>query len=459
MADRLPGGALTITKLRVNIMDAPQVQSLERMTMRQITWRLLPFLMLCYFVSYIDRINVGFAALQMRGELKLTAQHFGLGASLFLITYCLFAVPANTALRRFGPRRWIASMMVVWGSLAMGMALIEGPYSFYGFRLLLGAAEAGFLPGVIYYIARWFPKEYRAGISALFLVAIPASSFVGAPLSGTLMQLHGWHGLSGWQWLFLLEGLPAVLLAGCCLRVLPDTPAEAHWLSVGGRDWLIARLEHESRDHKAVGRMSVWQTLRSGPVLTLCLIYSGVISVGISLSLWQPQIINGFGLNTLQNGLLSSVPFGLATVAMVIWGRRSDKHNERTWHTAIPLALSGMALAASPFVDSLAGTILILSLALIGTYAAKGPFWAMVTQWLPAERAATGIAVVSAMGGLSASITTYLLGAISASTGSFTLALMPLVVLAALGTAALFLANAGKSTCSLKACEAGKSKC
>lgn len=420
-------------------MDTRDPSSLESQTMRQVTWRLLPFLMLCYLVSYIDRINVGFAALQMRGDIDLTAHHFGIGASLFLITYCLFAVPANAALQRIGARRWIATMMVVWGTVSMGMALIQGPLSFYAFRLALGAAEAGFLPGVIFYISQWFPKHYRARISALFLVAIPASSFIGAPLSGALMELHGWHGLSGWQWLFLLEGLPAVLLAFCCLKMLPDRPQDAAWLLPVRRDWLNERLALEARETTPVGRLSIGQTLRNGYVLVLCLIYSGVISVGISLSLWQPQIISAFGLTPLQNGLLSSVPFGVATLAMVLWGRSSDRRDERTWHTALPLALSGLALAATPFFHSLSATIVILSLALIGTYAAKGPFWAMVTQWLPAQTAATGIAVVSAVGSLSASLTTYLLGAIQSATGSFTLALTPLVALAALGTLALLL--------------------
>jgi ACS family tartrate transporter-like MFS transporter len=181
------------------MINASGNDSLETLTMRQVTWRLLPFLMLCYFISYIDRINVGFAALQMRADIDLSTHHFGLGASLFLITYCVFAVPSNAMLERFGPRRWIATIMVIWGCLSMSMALIQGPYSFYAFRLALGAAEAGFLPGVIYYISQWFPKLYRARISALFLVAIPASSFIGSPLSGALMEINAlvqFHGCS-----------------------------------------------------------------------------------------------------------------------------------------------------------------------------------------------------------------------------------------------------------------------
>jgi ACS family tartrate transporter-like MFS transporter len=411
---------------------------IEQSAMRTITWRLLPYLMLCYFVSYIDRINVGFAALQMRGDVNLSADNFGLGASLFLITYSVFSVPSNIALQRIGARRWIALIMFVWGLLSMGMALTTGPYSFYAFRLLIGATEAGFLPGVIFYISLWFPKHYRARVSALFLVAIPASSFVGSPLSGALMELQGWHGLSGWQWLFIFEGLPAAILALGCLKLLPDRPADARWLGAEARDWLQEKLESEGHESKTADKLGIWQTLCNRYVLALCLIYSGVISVGISLSLWQPQIIKSFGLSDFQTGMLSAIPFGVATLTMILWGRSSDQRDERTWHTAIPLALSGLALAASLVFHSLPATIVILTLALVGTYAAKGPFWAMVTQWLSSSTAATGIAVVSSAGSLAAALSTYLLGVIQQKTGSFSLALLPLIALALVGTLVLF---------------------
>lgn len=410
---------------------------IERQTLRRLSWQLMPYLMLCYFVSYIDRINVGFAALQMRGDVGLSPAHYGLGASLFLLTYCVFAVPSSLGLKRFGPRRWIAFLMIVWGCISVAMVTISGPKSFYLFRLLLGAAEAGFLPSVIFYLACWFPRRYRAGIASLFLVAIPASSFIGSPLSASLLTLDGWHGLGGWQWLFILEGIPAVLLGLGCLIRLPDTTAEARWLSTEQRRWLDTTLARESDQGETARSASIWQTLTDSRVIRLCLVYAGVMSVGVCLSLWQPQIIQGFGLSDFETGVLSAIPFGIATLAMVLWGRDSDRRAERTWHVALPLALSGIALALALATSSLLAMMISLSAALVGTYGAKGPFWAMVTQRLPPALSATGIAIVSSAGSLAAAISTYALGVIEHATGSYTLAMLPMVVLASLGTLAL----------------------
>lgn len=426
------------------ISRSASIDGLEHATMKQVTWRILPYLMICYLISYIDRVNIGFAALQMRSEMELGAEIFGIGASLFLVTYCIFAVPANLALQRFGARRWIGTMMVVWGFLSMGMMFIEGPTSFYAFRMLLGAAEAGFLPGVIFYIAQWFPKAYRGRISALFLVAIPASSAIGSPISAALLQLHGGYGLSGWQWMFILEGLPAVLLGIGFVKFMNNEPKDAQWLSAERRNWLQKTLSDEQAkqaEKAGSARTSVLAALCHPTVLALSLVYAGVISVGICLSLWQPLIIKSYGLTDFQTGLMNSVPFCIATVAMILWGRSSDRHKDRTWHTFLPLALSGVALCATMIFASLPAVIVILTLALIGTYAAKGPFWAMVTQWCPPDISATGIAVVSAVGSIAAAASTYLLGVIQKSTGSFSLALLPLIVLAAIASAVLLVAG------------------
>jgi ACS family tartrate transporter-like MFS transporter len=241
-------------------------------------------------------------------------------------------------------------------------------------------------------------------------------------------------GLRGWQWLFILEGMPAVILAFCCLKMMPDRPDAARWLSRERCTWLMERLAEDNQTHAPAPKQKFWQVMMDGKVLALCVIYCGVVSVGISLSLWQPQIIKAYGLTDFQTGLLSSIPFGVATLVMVLWGRSSDRRDERAWHTGLPLALSGLALAGTLLFDSLTATIIILTLALIGTYAAKGPFWAMVTQWLAGSNAATSIAVVSASGSLASSFTTYLMGVIQESTGSFTLALLPLILLALVGT-------------------------
>ncbi|MBB3458118.1 MFS family permease [Rhizobium sp. BK313] len=419
-------------------------EALELSTMRQVTWRILPYLMICYLVSYIDRVNIGFAALQMRSEMDLGNDVFGTGASLFLVTYCIFSVPANLALQKFGARRWIGTMMVVWGAVSIGMVMIDGRWSFYAFRLLLGAAEAGFLPGVIFYISRWFPKAYRGQVSALFLVAIPASSAIGSPISASLLQLHGGLGLSGWQWMFLLEGLPAVLLGVGFVLFMNNEPEDARWLSRDSRQWLQHSLEAERSqiaELSGAKKASVWTALCNPAVIALSLIYAGVISVGICLSLWQPIIIKSYGLTDFQTGLINSVPFCIATVAMIWWGRSSDRHNDRTWHTFWPLALSGAALLAAMVFHSLPAVVVILTLALIGTYAAKGPFWAMVTQWCPENISAVGIAVVSAVGSIAAALSTYLLGEIQKATGSFSLALLPLIALAVVASVVLLVAG------------------
>jgi len=426
------------------VLKSTAASPMEQVTMRKVTWRVLPYLMICYLVSYIDRVNVGFAAIQMREEMRLDSAIFGIGASLFLVTYCLFAVPSNAMLRRVGARKWITFLMVVWGCLSMGMCFISGPTSFYIFRLLLGAAEAGFLPGVIFYIAQWFPTEYRGRISAWFLLAIPGSSFLGSPISVGLMQFHHVGGLSGWQWLFLMEGFPAALLGIGFLFLMQDAPKDARWLAAPQRQWLQDTLEAERRSIEPAGPTrapSMWRDMTHPAVLALSVVYAGVISIGICLSFWQPQIIKSFGLSTFDTGLLNAIPFGVAILAMIVWGRSSDHFNDRVWHTFIPLVLSGVALCGTIFFHSLSAVIIILTLALVGTYAAKGPFWAMVTEWLPAGVSATGIGMVSAVGSIAAAASTYLLGIIQKETGSFALALLPLIVLAALASVVLVISG------------------
>jgi len=273
------------------------VEPTERaVAMRKITWRLVPFLMLCYFISYIDRINIGFAALQMRGELNLSATAYGLGGSLFLVSYCLFSVPSNAGLQRFGTRQWIALLMIVWGALSMAMSMVTGPISFYVLRFLVGAAEAGFFPGIVFYITRWFPASYRARIASIFLLAVPLSSFVGSTLSGALMEMHG-GGLRGWQWLFLIEGAPSVLLGFGFLWLMADGPKDARWLSAGQKQALIDELEAEEKSKPAGASMPLIKVLFDRQVMALSLTYSGVLSVGVCLSLWQPQLIKAFGPN------------------------------------------------------------------------------------------------------------------------------------------------------------------
>jgi len=413
--------------------------TLEARTMRQVALRIVPFLTICYFISFVDRVNLGFAALQMVGDLRLAATVFGLGGGLFFVSYFLCEVPSNLLLEKFGARRWIARIMITWGFLAGAMALVKGPHSFYAIRLLLGAAEAGFFPGVILYLSYWFPGEYRARIIGWFTVAIPVSSFLGSPISAALLGTNGWLGLRGWQWMFIFEGAPAVLFGLACLAVLSDRPADAKWLAADQRNWLVSKLDAEARHERPVGRVGVWQILWNKQVLALSLVLAGSTAVSSGLQLWQPQIIKSYGLTNLQTGLLNSIPFALAAVIMVWWGKRSDQSGERIWHASMPLMLTAFSLAAALLFDSLFSTIVILCLAVIGIYAGKGPVWAVSTEFLSTSTAAAGLAQINALSNLAGFGTIYLVGFIKDVTGRFSLALLPLVALAAAATLAMLL--------------------
>jgi len=406
----------------------------ESVTMKRVTLRIVPFLMLCYFIAFVDRVNVGFAALHMNKDIGLSAAAFGLGGGLFYITYVLFEVPSNLAMARVGAKIWIARIMVSWGLVSAGMAFIVGPYSFYAVRLLLGAAEAGFFPGVILYLTYWFPTAYRGRIVALFMVAIPLSSFFGSPISASLLQLDGALGFHGWQWMFVLEAVPAILLGIVSFFFLADRPEAARWLNEEQRRWLATRLAQEQSSPKArVGHLSLWQVFSNKYVLAASLIYAGASGASQCLSLWQPQIIKSFGLTDLQTGLLNSIPFGIASVLMLLWGRNSDRTGERKWHTAIPLALLAASLAMAGLAGALAPTIAILCVAVTATYIMKGPFWALSTEWMSAGVAAAAIAQINAIGNLGGFFGSYLLGTIKDATGSFAIGLLPLAGLSAVG--------------------------
>lgn len=408
--------------------------SIELQAMRKITWRIVPFLMVCYFVAFIDRVNVGFAALQMNHDIGLTQSAFGLGGGLFYITYVLFEIPSNLAMQKVGARLWLARIMITWGLVSAAMAFVVGPYSFYVVRLLLGAAEAGFFPGVILYLTYWFPKEYRARIVAIFMVAIPVSSFLGSPISAALLQTDDILGLRGWQWLFILEAAPAILLGLTAIFVLPNRPAVASFLSVDERDWLARRLSNDAKNGNASKQQaSLWSVMSDKYVLAASFIYAGASGASQCLSLWQPQILKSFGLTNMQTGILNSIPFGIASVFMILWGRSSDRSGERIWHTAIPLGLLALSLAGSLAANTLAPTVLILCVAVTATYIVKGPVWALSTEWLSAGAAAAGIAQINAIGNIGGFIGTWLLGVIKDATGSYPLGLLPLAAISAVG--------------------------
>ena len=410
------------------------VGSVEKTTMRRVTLRLLPFLMICYFFALLDRVNVGFAALQMNKDLGLSAAAFGLGTSLFFVGYFLLEIPSNLALEKFGARRWIARIMITWGLISACMALVVGPYSFYAMRLLLGAAEAGFFPGVVLFLTYWFPAAYRARIIAIFMVSIPVASFIGSPVSALLLELNGVLGLKGWQWLFLLEAIPTVLLGAACLWILTDRPDRAKWLTAEQREWLAGRIQEDGARKSAIGHLSVWQLLRNRHFLVMAMVCAGASATGSALAIWQPQLLKTFGLTNLQTGFMNSVPYGIASVLMVLWGRHSDRTGERRWHTALALLLIAGGLSSLAFTQSmLAPTVMLLSCALIGAYSFKGPFWALSSTWMSPKTAAAGLAGINAIANLVGGGAISLVGWIKESTGSFSLALLPMVALTLAG--------------------------
>ena len=410
-------------------------QQLETSTMRRVSWRLMPFLLAAYIICYIDRVNVGFAALQMNKAVGIDPKTYGLGAGIFFIGYFILEVPSNLALERFGARTWIARIMISWGLVSAAFALIGGPTSFLVLRFLLGAAEAGFFPGVILFITYWYPAHYRAIIVGIFMVAIPVAGLIGSPVSGAILYMDGLLGLGGWQWIFLLEAAPAVLLGIAAFIWLTDRPAHASWLTPAQRDWLTAAIDAERSRTPRIAYTSIWRVLSNKYVLIMALVYSGAAGASTSLALFMPQLVKSFGLTNWQTGLVNAVPFGIAAVWMILWGRNSDRSGERVWHNALPLGWMVLAMIATFFaIGSLWTMIPLLTLIAAGTYASKGPFWALSSEWLGPTAAAAGLAQINALGNLSGFVFNYLMGWIQAETGSFPLAMMPIAATAAAGT-------------------------
>src|SRR6266850_1339788 len=308
----------------------------ESALLSKLTRRLIPFMFMLYIVSYLDRINVGFAALQLNSALKFDPAVFGLGAGIFFIGYFIFEVPSNLIMERVGARIWMARILVTWGVVSSAMMFVRGPATFYALRFLLGVAEAGFFPGMILYLTYWFPSEVRGRAVARFMTATAIAGVIGGPLSGVLLSMDGLAGLAGWQWLFLLEGLPAVILGFVTLAYLPDGPKHAAWLTPDEKAWIIARLEQERSQVLRHGHHTLGDALGSRRVWTLSLIYFAVIMSFYGVSFWLPQIIQSFsGFSNLVVGFLSAVPYIACSIGMVIIGRNSDRTGDRRWHVAI----------------------------------------------------------------------------------------------------------------------------
>lgn len=418
--------------LASTLATAPAKSEIETSTIRAISWRLIPFLVLAYFFSYLDRVNLGFAALTMNAELKFTPLIFAWGAGIFFIGYFIFEVPSNLALEKFGASRWIARIMVTWGIISAAMCLVSGETSFYVLRFLLGVAEAGFFPGIILYLTYWYPAEYRARFLAAFAIAVPVSTVIGAPISGLLLGLDGAMGLKGWQWLFIIEGIPSVLLGIVTWFYLTDRPAKADWLTAEQKAWLAAKLQAETATKQAAGHMSLGQALSNGRVLALCVVYFGFVGALYGMQFWLPQIVKAFGLTNAQTGFVTAIPYLFGTIAMILWARHSDSSRERVAHVGAPLLLTAVALGASSYMTDPTITMIVLTVAAIGVFCTFAVFWTLPTAWLSGTAAAGAIALINSVGNLAGFGGPYIVGWIkdatgSTSTGLLVLSLFPLV--------------------------------
>jgi len=395
--------------------------------------RLIPFLVLCYAVNFLDRVNVGYAALAMNADLGFTPSIFGIGAGIFFVGYILFEIPSNLALQHFGARIWIARIMISWGLISTAMALVGGELSFYAMRFLLGVAEAGFFPGIILYLTYWFPARERARIVALFMAGVPLATMVGGPISGALIELHGLFGLKGWQWLFIVEGVPAVVLGAVTLRFLDDKPEQASWLSTEERQALAHTLYAEAGKAREVGYAHLRQALTRPRVLTLGLLYFCIVMGLYGISFWMPQVIQTYGLSPLEIGFLTAIPYFFAAIAMVLWGAHSDRTGERIWHVALPLFLAGAAFAWSASSLPLTLMLVALTLATAGTYAAIATFWSLPTSILTGTGAAAGLALINSLGNTGGLVGPPIIGALKEGTGAFAAALLFLAGMLVLG--------------------------
>jgi ACS family tartrate transporter-like MFS transporter len=374
----------------------------ELALVRKMAWRVLPFLLLTYLICIIDRLNVGFAALSMNSELGFTSTVYGVGAGLFFFGYFLGEVPSNLILAKVGARIWFARIMMTWGVCAVAMGFIGGQTGFYWTRFLLGVAEAGFFPGVIYYLTLWFPSQYRGRIFGLFLIISPLNNTIAAPLAGLILKFFdGTLGYPGWRWLFIVEGIPSVLLGFVTLKAVIDGPQKAGWLSDVEKKHLAETLAREAAARTDTKHLTIWQTLGNSKVLMFAVVYTS-LAIGIyGLALWLPQIIKGMGLkDALDIGLVMAVPYLIATVCMVLWSRHSDRTGERVWHCAGALALAAIGLICSAYAGSPLLAMIAITVAAIGLYCSQPVFWSMPTAYLTGVAAAGGIAFINSIGNL-----------------------------------------------------------
>lgn len=407
------------------------MDQLEQRTMKKVFWHLIPFLMFCYFFNFLDRVNVSFAALDMNKDLGFSASVFGFGSGILFVAYMLCETPSNLLLVKYGARKWLARIMVSWGIIAASMMFITNETNFYIVRVLLGAAEAGFFPGIIFYLTMWFPGAYRGRVTGLFMACIPLSSAIGSPLSTSLLYLDGMMGLKGWQWLFLLEAIPSVLLGFMTWFYLTDRPSEARsWLAADERAWLDARItaEHQRKQDSGHG-MSVLETLGNPKVLALSVVAYTIASLLLGVGFFLPQIVKGFGLSNMQTGLVAIIPPAFGAVAMILWGRRSDRLMERKFHLTSAMVLAAAGVAAAAVIDDPVLKMVCFTLSAMGLNASLPVFWTLAPNFLTGASAAAGIAFINSVAALGAFVAPWLLGYVKDQTGNFTYGLLALAAM------------------------------
>lgn len=425
---------------------APPASDPAATTVARVSRRLIPFLFLLYYLAFLDRVNVGFAALEMNRDLGFGPAVYGFGAGIFFLGYCLFEVPSNLVMFRTGARIWIARIMVTWGGIAAAMMFVTTPASFYVLRCLLGVAEAGFFPGIIFYLTYWYPARERARAYSWFLAAIPISGIIGGPVSGALLGLDGVLGLQGWQWLFLLEGLPSVVVGLLVLVLLPDRPAHARWLAPAEQAWLEGTLEAERARTVTAHGASLGRAFANPVVWLLGAVYFLVIVGLYAFALWLPQLVKASGhLTNFEVGVVTAIPYVVAAAGMVLVGQHSDRTGERYLHLAVPALLAAVGFLAVAFVRAPGPLVAALSLTAFGLLACLGPFWALPTAFLKDQAAAGGIALINSMGAIGGFVGPYLLGVVKERTGDFATGLLILVgVLVAAAAIALGMKRLGR---------------
>lgn len=397
----------------------------EKAVIRKAAWRILPIIMVCYFAAFLDRVNIGFAAITMNADLGLTAAQFGFGAGIFFLGYVIFELPSNLILAKVGARRWIARILITWGILSAATAFVWNPTSFYIVRILLGAAEAGFFPGIIFFMTLWFPAQYRAQMFATFNIAVPFSTIIGAPLSSFIIQyMDGIAGYSGWQWMFLLEAMPAIIMGFVVFFWLPETPEKATFLTDQEKRVLASRLAEEKNSREAAEKFTVGTALRDYRVLLMCFIAVGLVMGTTGIAIWMPQFVKEFGLTTVQTGFVTAIPAIFMAIAMILVGRSADRTGERVWHAAGPFIVSAAgftlaALAPSPLI-SLIG----LTIGAAGIGGASPNIWIFPSTLLTGSAAAAGIALINSVGSTGGFFGPTIIGWVRDTTGGFQGALL-----------------------------------